>query len=90
MGRPFVEDGHQAAMMRTRDPATPASLPSLAWSNFRLGGQPATQSPLMSTYHGPSFDRSLLLSCFRDLPLEAVCTLQRFETIAVLTCLTLD
>ncbi|KAG7122787.1 Serine/threonine-protein kinase RAD53 like [Verticillium longisporum] len=70
----FVEDHPQDEdiTMRHRDAVTPASLPSLAWSNLRLtAGAPASDAgTLMSTQAGLQLDRSGLLPSFQALSLE--------------------
>ena len=77
----FVSDDPipQDSLFRGRDAATPAftpaSLPSLAWSNLQLTeSSPATQSTvtLLNTYHGPTLDPGVLIPCFRGISLETV------------------
>ncbi len=64
----------QQVYMPARDAVTPASLPSLAWSNLQIAdGAPATnQATLLSTYLGPQFDTTVLLPTFQNLELHAV------------------
>lgn len=85
LSRMFVEqDDPQAVYMPARDAVTPASLPSLAWSNLQItDGAPATQSTgtLLSTYLGPQFDTSLLIPSFQNLELHEVRIPTPFVTI---------
>ena len=78
LNRLFVEDGPQEVYVQARDAATPASLPSLPWSNLHLtNSSPTTEaaSTVLSTYRGPQFDASVLINSFRDLSLETVCSI---------------
>jgi hypothetical protein len=71
----FVEDGPQEVFLNLQIAATPASPPSLPWSNLHLTDRStASEEPntLLSTYRGPQFDTSLLIHNFRDLSLETV------------------
>ncbi|KAI8622929.1 kinase-like protein [Xylariaceae sp. FL1651] len=60
-------------LSRERDAMTPASLPSLAWSNLQLtNSASATQATntLLGTYHGPILDSRFLIPSLQNFSLE--------------------
>ncbi|KAH6665638.1 calcium/calmodulin-dependent protein kinase [Halenospora varia] len=71
----FVEDNLQEDPLGLNFAATPASVPSLPWSNLHLTDSTTMIEPpsrLLTTYHGSQFVGSLLSPAFRDLSLEAL------------------
>jgi len=55
--------------------ATPASVPSLPWSNLDLSSESTATDvteTLLTTYRDPQFDKSLLIPSFQNLSLENV------------------
>ncbi|KAI0436740.1 kinase-like protein [Xylaria telfairii] len=59
--------------LREQYGATPISLPSLAWSNLQSTNNtstPQSVDTLLSTYHGPALDSSLLLPNLQGFSLE--------------------
>ena len=69
----FVQDDHAGLPSHLHQPATPSSVPSLAWSNLQLTdgsvGSQATGT-LLNTYQGHRLDGNILLPAFRHLSLE--------------------